>query len=161
MTVQTRKESSDMVPPVVLVVDDEPNVLSALARVLRREEFGVLTASSAEEALVVLERLLTEGQAVAVVVSDYYMPGVRGISLLCRVRERSPLTVPIILSGQADAEIIQAAIDQGHVFRFFAKPWDSTELRMTLREAVAWFRSLANAPSAFANGSGSVRKSGQ
>ena len=161
MSAQTRRELSETIPPVVLVVDDEPNVVSAMTRVLRREEYDVLTATSADEALVVLERLLTEGQAVAAVVSDYYMPGMHGIGLLCRVRERSPLTVPIILSGQADAEIIKAAIDQGYVFRFFAKPWDSTELRLALREAVAWYCSLANAPSAFANGSGSVRKSGQ
>lgn len=117
--------------PVVLLVDDEPNVLRALKRAFRRTGWNVLTAKDGAEALQHLEQ--TPAQ---VVVSDFRMPGLTGVELLREVKERWPDAQRILLTGQADQTAIQEAINRSEIFRFVAKPWDDTDLLAVVSSAL-------------------------
>jgi CheY-like chemotaxis protein len=116
----------------ILCVDDEANVLSALRRVLRRENYRVLTAGGGEEALALLEK-----EDVRLVMSDQRMPGMNGTELMAKVKERHPDVIRVILSGYTDVDSIMESVNQGHVFKFFFKPWSDEDLRRELREALA------------------------
>lgn len=113
----------------LLCVDDEPSILSALRRLLRKEHYHILTAGSGEEGLAVLEH-----EPVQVVVSDYRMPGMVGTAFLREVRKRHPDTVRVVLSGYADAHVIVEAINVGEVYRFMPKPWEENDLRVMVRQ---------------------------
>ena len=101
----------------VLLVDDEPLVLEGLKRQLRKK-VDIETASSGREGLAILER----SGPFAVVVSDMRMPEMNGSQFLEQVRQRSPDTVRMILSGQAEIESTIAAVNLGQIFRFLTKP---------------------------------------
>ena len=118
-------------------MDDEPSVLSSLKRLLRRENYRVLTANSGEEALA----LLAEHE-VGVILTDQRMPGMTGTELLTRVRVMRPRTVRMVLSGYTGLESLTDAINRGEIFKFLTKPWDETDLLETIREA---FRHYAEA----------------
>jgi putative nucleotidyltransferase with HDIG domain len=117
--------------PGVLFVDDEVNILKAITRLFRQEAVRVFTASSATEALALLER-----ESIQVVVSDQRMPGVPGVKLLGQVRERFPQIVRIMLTGNAEIDVAVEAINHGQIYRMLTKPWDDRELRATVRQAV-------------------------
>ena len=118
--------------PIVLCVDDEPNVLEALYRELRKDGYNILLAASAEEALEVMR-----SNPVDVIVSDELMPGMSGNSLLQWIKEDYPGTVRIMLTGHyAESEVTLGAINRAEVFRLLPKPWGEEELRGAVREAV-------------------------
>ncbi|MCQ8104544.1 EAL domain-containing protein [Methylomonas sp. SURF-2] len=123
--------------PSVLLVDDEPNILSALKRVLRRDGYEIFTAQSGEEALEILAN-----QPVMVILSDQRMPNMTGTEFLSRVKILHPRTVRIILSGYADLNSITEAINKGEIYKFRTKPWDDDELRNDVREAFLHYESL-------------------
>lgn len=118
-----------MSEPTLLCVDDERGILNSLRRLLRKEDYRILTAGSGPEALAVLE-----DEPVQVVLSDYRMPGMTGTALLGEVRHRHPDTVRVVLSGFADAHMIVASINEGEVYRFLSKPWNDDELKATIRQ---------------------------
>ena len=122
----------------ILFIDDETNILRALERVFLDEEYEILTAGSAGEALDILSTM----GPVQVVVSDYRMPQMNGVELLRTIREKWPETVRAVLSGYADTEAVVSAINNGQIYRFIPKPWNDTELRMTIAEAVKQYRRL-------------------
>lgn len=101
----------------ILSVDDEPNILSALKRQLRRE-YDVITAGSGSEGLEVFQ---SEGPF-AVVMSDYNMPRMDGVEFLRRIRELSSDTVSIMLTGRAELDVAVSALHHGKIFRFLNKP---------------------------------------
>ncbi len=101
----------------ILFVDDEPNLLAALSRSLRRL-FTFDTAPGGAEALQMIDR----HGPYAVVVADQTMPGMSGIELLEAVREAAPDTVRIMLTGNADQQSAVDAVNRGAVFRFLNKP---------------------------------------
>ncbi|MES2919665.1 MAG: ATPase, T2SS/T4P/T4SS family [Pseudomonadota bacterium] len=111
----------------VLLVDDDPNVLAALRRVFRWENYELLLAHHGEEAL----RLLEAGPPVHLVISDYMMPGMTGSDLLGRIRERWPDTIRIMLTGQANTEAVMGSVKEGAVYRFILKPWNDDDLRLS------------------------------
>ena len=113
----------------LLCVDDEPGVLRALQRLLRKEDYRYLTAVGGEEALRRLEH-----RPVQVVLTDQRMPGMTGTALLQIVKHRYPDTVRVVLSGYAEAHTILDAINQGEIYRFIPKPWDDETLKVTLRQ---------------------------
>ena len=117
--------------PVVLLVDDEAHILSALQRVLRREPYEVLTASSAAEALALLA-----GRVITVVVSDQKMPGASGIEFLREVAQRFPATRRILLTGWPE-EIPAREREAAQLDAILHKPWDEAELKATLQRCVA------------------------
>ena len=116
--------------PVVLLVDDDANVLSALRRSLRRENLEVRTARDARGALEQLE----EG-GVDLVISDYRMPGMSGLDLLTTARDRWPGIERILLSGWS-AEIPPPELKAAGLFASLSKPWDDAELRSVIQRAV-------------------------
>jgi diguanylate cyclase (GGDEF)-like protein len=119
----------------LLLVDDEPNVLSALKRVLRRDHYRILTASGGEEALA----LLAEHE-VGVILTDQRMPGMTGTELLARVRTLHPRAVRMVLSGYTGLDSLTEAINRGEIFRFLTKPWDEAELLEAIREGFRCYR---------------------
>ncbi len=105
----------------ILLVDDEPNILKALSRLLR--DYQLVTASGGEEAL-----LIAEQTAFDLVITDYKMPGMDGISFLVKFMQLQPDAIRLILTGYADLEITLHAINEIGVFRFINKPWNNLEI---------------------------------
>jgi len=114
----------------LLLLDDEPNILSALGRLFRRDGYRILNANSAEEAFALLAI-----NDVQVVISDQRMPVMNGTDFLSRVKKLYPATVRIILSGYTELETVLGAINRGEIYRFYTKPWDDQALRENVREA--------------------------
>ncbi len=119
----------------ILLVDDEQNLLSGLRRQFRGR-FNILTANNGPEAL---EKLKTDGP-VAVVVSDMRMPGMDGVATLEAVAKESPMTLRIMLTGNADQDTAVRAINSGHIFRFFNKPCDAEQLGVGLDTGLQQYR---------------------
>ena len=115
----------------LLLVDDEPNLTSALVRSLDRSQFEIFTADSAQQGLMILA-----GHDIDVVVSDERMPGMTGSQFLSEVRKKWPSTIRMILSGQADLEAAVRAINEGEVYRFLLKPCHPKELQMTILQGL-------------------------
>ena len=115
----------------LLLVDDEPNLTSALVRSLDRTQFEIFTADSAQQGLMILA-----GNDIDVVVSDERMPGMTGSQFLTEVRKQWPNTIRMILSGQADLEAAVRAINEGEVYRFLLKPCHPKELQMTILQGL-------------------------
>jgi len=115
---------------ILLLVDDEPNILKALKRLLRRDGYTILLADSGTEALQILEL-----EPVNVIVSDHRMPVMTGIEFLAKVKQTYPDITRIVLSGFSDLDTITEAINEGNIYKFLAKPWDDTQIRTTIQEA--------------------------
>src|SRR3954471_17431806 len=115
----------------LLLVDDEPNLTSALVRSLDRRQFEIFTADSAQQGLMILA-----GNDIDVIVSDERMPGMTGSQFLSEVRKQWPNTIRMILSGQADLEAAVRAINEGEVYRFLLKPCHPKELEMTILQGL-------------------------
>ncbi|MDZ4162763.1 MAG: response regulator, partial [Burkholderiales bacterium] len=118
-------------PATLLLVDDEPSILSALRRLLRPTGYTVLTATSGAEGLALLTT-----QEVALVVSDMRMPGMDGAQFLEQVRAQWPDTVRLLLTGYADMSSTIDAINRGEIYRYITKPWDDHELLLVIRQAL-------------------------
>jgi response regulator RpfG family c-di-GMP phosphodiesterase len=123
--------------PAILVVDDEGEILYSL-RGLLRKDYNFHTAQSGYEALRVLERT-----PIRVVVADQRMPEMTGVDFLAQIRTRYPDITRLLLTGYADLPAVIGAINQGQVFRYITKPWDTEALRLVLREAVEQHDQLA------------------
>jgi DNA-binding NtrC family response regulator len=115
----------------ILLVDDEPNVLSSFLRALRKEPYSLITAQSAEEALKILD-----ARDISLVVSDYNMPHINGLEFLKQVRARFPHILTIMLTGQAELTIAVQAINEAGVYKFIQKPWVNEDLKITLLRAL-------------------------
>jgi CheY-like chemotaxis protein len=124
--------------PRVLCVDDEPRVVDSLAVQLRKD-YHVVTANGGQTAL----RILKEGPAPAVIVSDMRMPGMDGATLLKHVRHLYPDTTRILLTGEAGREAAVAAVNEGQIFRFLTKPCSTENMRAALDAAVMQHRLLS------------------
>lgn len=122
----------------LLLVDDEPNILNSLKRLLRRDGYAILTAESPAEAFDLLAL-----HAVQVIVSDQRMPEMSGTEFLERVKKLYPETIRIVLSGYTDLESVTDAINRGAIYRFLTKPWDDEMLRDQIHEAFHVARGLA------------------
>lgn len=115
----------------ILCVDDEQNVLNTLKRLFIDDNYTILTATSGQEGLNILEQ-----EQVQVIISDYRMPGMNGVEFLRGVYERWPHTVRIVLSGYADTASIVSAINEGRIYKFVAKPWNDDELKVAVSNAI-------------------------
>lgn len=119
----------------VLFVDDEAEVIGALARVIRQEPYTAIFAGSGQEALNMMAM-----QPVHVIVTDLKMPQMDGTQLLEQVSRRFPLAIRLVLSGLDDSASIMDAIRAGQIYRYILKPWDSHELRLTIRQALELYK---------------------
>jgi len=118
-------------PHTVLCVDDEANVLNALKRLFRKEGFTLLTASSGAEAM----KLLRDNP-VHMIISDQRMPEMSGTELMAKAKEFYPDMIRIILTGYTDVDTITESINQGHIYKFFLKPWNDQSLVLEIRQAL-------------------------
>jgi two-component system NtrC family sensor kinase len=125
----------------VLLVDDEPLVLSSLRRLLGREDFQIALAASAAEGLAHLE-----AHDVDIVLSDYKMPGMNGLEFLEEVRRRWPRPRRLMLTAQAEPRAVEQALHDGLLHRAMTKPWDNRELIQALRDAYAALAASAPSP---------------
>ena len=116
---------------VVLLVDDEPSVLSSLRRLLRPTRYRVLTAESGATALELLA-----STKVDLIISDMRMPYMSGAEFLARTQALYPDTVRILLTGYSEIESIVRAINEGGVYRYLNKPWDDKDLLLTVEQAL-------------------------
>lgn len=121
----------------LLIVDDEPGILSALSRLLRHEGYRILVANGAREGMDILAR-----ESVQVILSDQRMPEMSGTEFLRRVKELHPNTVRIVLSGYTDLESIIQAVNEGALYKFLVKPWDDDLLREHLRDAFLYYEAI-------------------
>ena len=118
----------------LLIVDDEPNIVAALVRVLKQDGYRILTALSGEDALDVLAL-----NTVQVIISDHRMPVMRGAEFLGKVKSLYPDTVRILFSGYTEMNTLVDAVNRGAVYRFLLKPWDDDVLRENIREAFNYY----------------------
>jgi thioredoxin reductase (NADPH) len=119
--------------PVLLVVDDDPQVLAAVRRDLRsryRDQYTVVSAGSGQEALDTEKELKSRGDALAMVISDQRMPGMLGGEVLAKTREVYPLARRVLLTAYSDIEAAIRAINEAHLDHYLSKPWDPPEDRL-------------------------------
>ncbi|MBU1172654.1 MAG: response regulator [Proteobacteria bacterium] len=125
---------SDDTNPVrhsVLCVDDEINILNSLKRLLRKENYTLLTASSGKEGLDILEK-----NDVHLVMSDQRMPEMSGTEFLAEIKEKYPDVIRIILTGYTEVDAMTESINRGHIYKFFLKPWNDENLRLEISKAL-------------------------
>ncbi len=116
----------------VLVVDDEIDNVSLLKRTLRRE-YDVLTATSGFEALDILASVDAD---VALIISDQRMPGMTGTEFITRTVDSFPNTLRILLTGYSDIDAMIDGINKCELFQYVTKPWDPTELKIVVGQAI-------------------------
>ena len=119
--------------PVLLVVDDDPQVLAAVRRDLRsrfREQYTVVSAGSGSEALDAARELKSRGDALAMVISDQVMPGMLGGEVLARTRDVYPLARRVLLTAYTDIDAAIRAINEAHIDHYLSKPWDPPEEKL-------------------------------
>jgi CheY-like chemotaxis protein len=114
----------------ILCVDDEPSIINALRRLLRREGYRFLSATSGKEGLDILKE-----NEVQIVVSDQRMPEMSGTEFLARVKEAYPDALRIVLTGYTEVDSITESINKGHIYKFFLKPWNDQNLRLEIKQA--------------------------
>jgi CheY-like chemotaxis protein len=115
---------------ILLLVDDEVNIVSSLKRLLRRDDYHILTAHSGAEGLAILAE-----HPVDVILSDQRMPGMTGVEFLSIAKTRFPRTVRIVLSGYTELQSVTDAVNEGAIYKFLTKPWDDDKLRGHIQEA--------------------------
>lgn len=114
----------------LLLVDDEENILRALRRTLRKENYNILTCTSAQEAFELLAL-----NNVHVIISDQRMPGMTGTEFLNKVKDIYPNTIRMVLSGFTDLKSVTEAINQGAIYKYLTKPWDDNILSESIQQA--------------------------
>ena len=116
--------------PVLLFVDDEERVLNSM-RIMFRRSCDLHLAKNGADAIEIVRN-----NDVDVIVADHKMPQMTGVELLTRVRELSPRTVRILLTGYAELDAVEGSINEGEVFRFLTKPCPPDRLKQTIALAV-------------------------
>jgi len=124
-------ESEESLSGVILCVDDESQILSSLKRLFRRAGHTAITLGSAAEGLEYLAE-----NTVDLVVSDMRMPEMDGNRFLTEVANQWPGVVRMLLTGYSDMESTVGAINNGHIYRYIAKPWDDSDLLLSVQRAL-------------------------
>lgn len=119
------------VKPNLLLLDDEERILRSL-KMLFRLGYNVTCCTQGSQALEILRR-----EKMHVVVSDQRMPSMTGVEFLKHARAISPHTMRLLLTGYSDFEAVIDSVNEGEVFRFISKPWDSQKLKETVDKAAS------------------------
>lgn len=122
-----------MTKPVILAVDDDPQVLAAIRRDLRgryRGHYTIVGAGSGDEALQAVRELKSRGEPLAMIVSDQRMPAMSGVELLSRSREFFPQARRLLLTAYSDIDAAVNGINDAHLDYYLSKPWDPPEERL-------------------------------
>lgn len=117
----------------ILLIDDEPSILKALQRTLRIPGCEVDCCERPLDAIQALE-----ASNYSLIISDYRMPEMDGVSFLKIARQRQPDAIRIILSGYTDVNALMAAINEAEIYRFIPKPWDDMDLLMTVSKTLEY-----------------------
>ena len=127
----------------IVCVDDEWTILRSLGDQLKRsfgKDYDIELASGGDDALVLCDQLAAEGKSIPVIISDQNMPGMGGDALLIRLHGLYPKTLKIMLTGQADADSVGNVVNLAALYRYIRKPWDETDLILTVTEALRRFQ---------------------
>lgn len=117
----------------IMIVDDEPNILSSLTRVLKKvDDWEIETYESVVEAIKRAQTTTFE-----LVISDYRMPEMDGVDFLNEIRKFQPEAMRIILSGFTELQALLGAINEAEIFRYICKPWDDHDLIATITHALS------------------------
>ncbi|MEM7207007.1 MAG: response regulator [Pseudomonadota bacterium] len=116
----------------IMFVDDDMRVLRSLKALFRNNAYKVITVDDGHDALEI-----TKQQRVHVVVSDQRMPKMRGVDLLAKMKEVSPNTMRLLLTGYADVPAVVDSINKGEVFRYVTKPWEVDDITEVVGEAAS------------------------
>jgi DNA-binding NtrC family response regulator len=134
--------------PCLVLIDDEERILRSLSLLLR-SRYEVLATTDPVQVLD-----WVRARPVHVVVSDQRMPTISGVDLLRQIREHSPRTMRLLLTGYADLAAVESAVNDGEIFRFLEKPWNTARLQESIAAAaqiaLADFAQPASAPVAAA-----------
>ncbi|MEA5533369.1 diguanylate cyclase domain-containing protein [Crocosphaera sp. XPORK-15E] len=125
--------------PIIICIDDEVTVLDSLKIELKKvlgDEYIIETAEGGKDAIELMEDLMKDKCQVALVLSDYIMPDIKGDEVLKRIHKMSPNTLKIMLTGHANLEAVSNAIKNARLYRYVAKPWQSEDLKLTIVEAL-------------------------
>ena len=123
----------------ILIVDDNPNVLDVLKRILE-SEYNAFTCVNGQQALKIMEE-----NDIALVMADHRMPGMKGAELLKEVREKYPNTVRLIISGYFyDQDMFMDQTNMAHAHGIIAKPWRKGELEFTIRVWIEQYERFVN-----------------
>lgn len=123
----------------IICVDDDESVLNSLGEQLVRsfgQDYAIEMASSGEEALELLLELETDGVEIPLIISDQIMPRMKGDQLLTQIHALYPKPLKIMLTGQVDTEAIINTVNAAKLYRYITKPWDETDLILTVKEAL-------------------------
>jgi response regulator RpfG family c-di-GMP phosphodiesterase len=120
----------------ILAVDDEPINLRMLERLLR-QQYRVITATSAEDALEILKR-----EEVSLILTDQRMPGMQGTDFLRKTKETNPDVVRMVVTATNDMETFIDAIKNAGAIRVIGKPWDPDKIRQMIDDAIAKYEEL-------------------
>lgn len=120
----------------ILMIDDEPDVLSAYKRNLKKH-FNVHTAINSSEAL----KIIKSNDEFAVFVADFKMPGMNGIALLSILKKISPNTIRVLITGHPDTEIAIDAVNDGEIYKFLTKPYPTSRLIRIINECITEYNS--------------------
>jgi len=127
----------------IICVDDEVTVLETLAEQLAArfgDSHSIETASSAEDALRLIEEIQSSNDIVELIISDQVMPGMKGDKFLADVHTKLPDAIKILLTGQASLDSAIYAVNHGGLSRYVEKPWNIEELSRDIRDLLERFR---------------------
>ena len=127
----------------IICVDDEDIILCSLGEQLKRSlgnDYDIELASNGYEALALCAELEAEGISIALVISDQMMPGMSGDEFIIQLHASYPKTLKILLTGQARANSIGNIVNEAALYRYITKPWDETDLVLTVKEALRRYR---------------------
>lgn len=127
----------------ILCVDDDTLILNSLSEQLSHhlgDEIAIEVAASGEEALQVLTLLQSEGMELVLLISDQQMVGMTGDQLLQQICHLSPKTLNVLLTGAHPLGALEEALNRAQLYRYISKPWDETDLVLTVKEAIRRYR---------------------
>ncbi|MDM8558197.1 response regulator [Candidatus Parabeggiatoa sp. HSG14] len=124
---------------VILCVDDEVVILNSLKKQLKNafgDTYGYEIAESADEAMEIIEEMNEDKKTILLIVSDWLMPGMKGDEFLIHVHQKFPYIITIMLTGQADEEAIQRAMEQANLYCCLYKPLNTEKLIKTIQSSL-------------------------
>lgn len=119
----------------VLVIDDEPAVITAISHTLTREGYQVIAANEGARGLE-----LAEERSPDLILCDYMMPGMNGVQVFQEMARICPDAIRILVTGQADLEVAMAAINDAGVYKFILKPWNTNDFTVVVRRALEHYQ---------------------
>jgi DNA-binding NtrC family response regulator len=127
-----------MVKHKILIIDDEPNILSSLKRILKGDDREILIAETAEQGW----KILKEKGEVEVIICDNRLPGMLGVDFFTKVKRLYPDTIRILITGYPDLTTAMDAINKAHIWRYILKPIEVEELQILINQAFDYYRIL-------------------